>query len=163
MGRPIHAAGRKEYGGDDPGTPYYEYRKYPEPTVCAKCGLVFRDGRWTWNGELPQGEVNKEFCPACRRIEDKYPGGIVRLEGPYFLERKEEIMNLVRNEEEDTRALRPLQRIMWMEEDEEGVTIYVTYPHLARRIGEKVNSAHKGELDFSYNEGEKFVRVYWRR
>jgi len=162
MGRPIHAAIRKEYGGDDPGTPYYEYRKYTEPTVCAKCGSVFKNGRWTWS-PLSQGEVNKELCPACRRIRDKYPGGIVRLEGPYFLERKEEIMNLVKNEAEDTKALRPLQRIMTMEEDDKGLTIYVTYPHLARRIGEKVNSAHKGHLEFNYNEGEKFVRVFWRR
>jgi len=162
MGRLIHAALRKEYGGDDPGTPYYEYRKYAEPTVCAKCGSVFKDGRWTWSPP-PQGEVNKELCPACRRIEDKYPGGIVRLEGPYFLEHKEEIINLVKNEEEDTKALRPLQRIMSMEEDDEGLTIYATYPHLARSIGEKVNSAHKGHLEFNYNAGEKFVRVLWRR
>ncbi len=162
MGRPFHAAARKEYGGDDKGTPYYEYRKYPEPSVCSKCGLVFKDGRWT-NQAPPKGEVNEEICPACRRIEDKYPGGIVRLEGPYFLDRKEEIMNLVRNEEEDAKGLRPLQRIMGMEEDESGVTIYVTYPHLARRIGEKVNSAHKGSLNFRYNEGEKFARVQWKR
>jgi len=162
MGKLIHAALRKEYDGDDPGTPYYEYRKYPEPTVCTKCGAIYKDGRWAW-GSPPQGEVSEELCPACRRIEDKYPGGIVRLEGPYFLEHKEEIINLVKNEEEDTKALRPLQRIMSMEEDDEGLTIYVTYPHLARRIGEKVNSAHKGHLEFNYNEGEKFVRVLWRR
>jgi len=162
MGRPFHAAGRKEYGGDDPGTPYYEYRKYPEPTVCIKCGAVYRDGRWIWEKQ-PEGEVNEEICPACKRIEDKYPGGIVRLEGEYFQKMKEEIMNLVRNEEEEAKSLRPLQRIMGMEENEKGVTIYTTYPHLARRIGEKVNSAHKGNLSFQYSEGEKFIRVNWIR
>ena len=158
------SAGRKEFESQDPGNPYYEFKKYPEPTICPICKAYYKDGRWTW--EKPKDDtrdINEAICPACRRIQDKYPGGIVRIEGSYFLEMKEELMNLIRNVEEQAKALRPLQRIMEIKEDDEGVTITVTSPHLARRLGEALYKAHKGSLEFSYNEGEKFIRVLWRR
>ena len=155
-------AWRKEFESQDPGNPYYEFKKYPEPTVCPVCKATYKGGRWTWE-KIEEDGYNEAVCPACRRIQDKYPGGILRVEGSYFAERKDEIMNLIRNEEENAKNLRPLQRIMEIEEDDEGITIKVTYPTLARRLGEALYKAHKGTLDFSYNEGEKFVRVLWRR
>ncbi len=157
------SAGRKEFDATDTGNPYYEFKKYPEPTICPVCKAYYKDGRWTWEKPVSEKNINKAICPACRRIQDKYPGGILRIEGSYFLEREEEIMNLIKNVEEEAKNHRPLQRIMDIEKDEEGITITVTYPHLARRLGEALYKAHKGELDFSYNEGEKFIRVVWRR
>ncbi len=157
------SAWRKEFESQDPGNPYYEFKKYPEPTVCPVCNAYYRDGRWTWEKPENLNGVNEAVCPACRRIQDRYPGGIVRVEGSYFLNRKEEIMNLIKNEEENARNMRPLQRIMSIEEDDQGITINVTYPTLARRLGEALYRAHKGSLEFAYNEGEKFVRVIWRR
>ncbi len=158
-----YSAWRKEFEAQDPGNPYYEFKKYPEPTVCPMCKACYKDGKWTWDKIDGTERVNEALCPACRRIQDKYPGGIVRVEGEYFKARRDELMNLIRNEEENAKNLRPLQRIMWTEEDEDGITIYVTYPTLARRLGEALYRAHKGKLEFSYNEGEKFVRVFWRR
>ncbi len=158
-----YSAWRKEFESQDPGNPYYEFKKYPEPTICPSCKAVYKNGRWTWEKPDETTEYNEALCPACKRIQDKYPGGLVRIEGSYFKEKKEELMNLIRNVEEDVKNLRPLQRIMNMEEDEDGLNIEVTYPSLARRIGEALYNAHKGELKFWYNEGEKFVRVIWRR
>ena len=159
-------ARRKEYTWES-DNPYYEKRKYPEPTVCPECGAVFLDGRWQWKeqikGELGEG-INEALCPACRRKRDKYPGGLVYLSGKFLNEHKEEILNRIKNVVEDVMALRPLQRILWIDEKEDGtIEIATTSEHLARHIGEAVNDSFKGEFEFSYNEGEKFARVLWHR
>ena len=36
-----------------------------------------------------------ELCPACRRIHDEFPTGYVKLQGPFFEERREELLALV--------------------------------------------------------------------
>jgi hypothetical protein len=35
--------------------------------------------------------------------------------------------------------------------------------HFARAIGDALRSAYEGELDYHYEDGEKFVRVAWSR
>ncbi len=145
--------------------PYYEGRKYPEPTVCEECGAVFQGGRWKWpEGEKP-GEYSTSLCPACRRIRDKYPGGVVVLEGKFLKDRakREDIMNLIKNTEKMAKNQHPLERIMEIKEMDEKVEIYTTDPHLARRMGEAVHRAYKGDFEIKYVEGERFVRVRWRR
>ena len=157
-------AARKEYTWESEN-PYYEKKKYPEPTVCEDCGAVYRDGRWQWpqEGESFGPDVNKALCPACRRKRDKYPGGFVYLSGSFFKEKREEIMNRINNTVEEITAQRPLHRILWIKDTEDGVEIATTTERLARHIGEAVYSAFKGELDVNYNENEKLARVFWRR
>ncbi|WP_022846202.1 MULTISPECIES: BCAM0308 family protein [unclassified Desulfurobacterium] len=166
MGHSYIPATRKEYTWESEN-PYYEGQKYPEPTVCPECGVIFKDGRWQWKKDLkeklPQ-DVNKSLCPACRRKRDRYPGGIVILKGNFLKEHKEEILNRIRNIVEDVSALRPLQRILWMDEKNDGtMEIATTSEHLARHIGEAINSAFKGNFEVKYNENEKFARIVWER
>ncbi len=61
--------------------PYKTRLKLPEPTVCPQCGAVFHKGRWTWDDRPP--EAKEEFCQACRRINGKYPAGILTLSGGF--------------------------------------------------------------------------------
>jgi len=147
----------------DKGNPYYEYKKYEEPTVCKECGLVYTNGRWAMK-VLATKNANESLCPACKIIKDKIPFGIVVLEGNFLNENtKKELKNLIKNVEEKTKVNRPLQRIMSIEEEDKKITIYTTYDHLAQRIGKAVYNAFKGELTLKYLEGEKFARVYWKR
>ncbi len=153
---------RREILAEDPGSPYYELRKYPEPTVCSECGLVYHKGRWTNSSEVP-AKANRELCPACKRIQDRNPGGVVYLNGSYLQTHREEILNTAKNQEKLARESRPLQRIMWIKPNENGLEIATTNVHLARRIGEAVHQAHKGNLDIKYSEGNRFARIYWHR
>lgn len=153
---------RREILSEDTGSPYYELRKYPEPTVCSGCRLVYHKGHWTNNMAAPAG-ANKELCPACRRIHDRNPGGVVYLDGSYLRSHQEEILNVAKNQEKLAREQRPLQRIMWIKPNGGSLEIATTNFHLARRIGEAIHHAHKGELDIKYSDGDRFARVYWKR
>lgn len=153
---------RRSRIGQKRKSPYNERRKFPEPTVCSRCGLVYSAGRWQAGGEPPEG-ANDELCPACRREVDRSPGGLVYLSGRYLWEKEGEIMNIVRNQEEQAKAKRPLQRIMWVEKGGGGIEIATTNQHLARRIGRAVNSAHAGDFTIKPKLRERFVRVYWER
>ena len=57
--------------GEDPKSAYYEKKKYPEPTICSRCNLVYQKGRWSVE-EAPSmnGKVHQALCPACHRIQD---------------------------------------------------------------------------------------------
>jgi hypothetical protein len=73
------------------------------------------------------------------------------------------MLNLIHNEEKDEKGERPLERIMEITEEEEQTLITTTGIHIARRIGEAVSRAYKGDLSFNYGDGEKSIRMSWDR
>lgn len=135
--------------------------KLAEPSACPQCGAVFHKGRWTW-GTKPAG-AHDALCPACQRIEDKYPKGIVTLKGSYAERHKEELLGLIHNEESKEKSAHPLARIMSIANTREGTVISTTDSHLPKRIGDALHHAYHGELDVQYNKAEDFVRVTWSR
>ena len=144
--------------------PYYEGKKYPEGTVCAGCGAIYKEGRWVWPEDGKKHKAEEEtLCPACRRIRDKYPAGVVYLSGGYLSTHKEEIINLVKNIIEKESERSPLKRLINIEEKDGEIILNFTDDHLARKVGEAVGRAHKGELELKYTEGDKFVTIFWRR
>ena len=140
---------------------YKSKKKLPEPTLCPDCGAVFRGARWVW-GEAPAG-ANESLCPACHRIRDRFPAGYVTLKGEFLGAHRDEIMHLVRNREATEKAEHPLERIMAIEDAEDGVLVTTTDTHLARSIAEAVQAAYKGELDFRYNKEDNLLRATWSR
>jgi len=146
--------------------PYYEGRKYPDGVVCPGCNAVYQGGHWVWpkgeeSRDIPTGDQN--ICPACRRIRDNYPAGLLVLGGEYLKRRKEEILNLVNRIVREEGEKSPLRKVINREEKEGSITIYLTDDHMARRLGEAIHRAHKGELEIKYGEETRFVRVYWNR
>lgn len=142
--------------------PYVTKTKLPDPSVCQRCKVVFHNGIFDWPKAIPAG-AETMVCPACRRIEDNFEGGTVLLEGRFLADHKQEIINIVKNTENAEKARRPLERIMKTNDYGDKVEITTTYEHLARRIGEAVGSACKGDLQINYIEGKKYVRVNWKR
>jgi NMD protein affecting ribosome stability and mRNA decay len=138
---------------------YREGKKKTEPSVCSQCGAVFAGGRWGWT-PAPEGAVNC-ICPACQRVVDDYPAGFVELQGSFFEQRREEILNLVNNEEKLEKGEHPLERIMQIRSADGHTLITTTGVHLARRIGDAVVRAYQGDLTYTYGDDEKTVRVKW--
>jgi len=166
-GRTPRAPRRQDRRAEQSRHDAYERReKLPEPSVCTDCGALYSSGHWTWRhgqNDIPPG-AHSTICAACQRIRDRMPAGIVELSGGFLDEHREEILNLARNVGETSLKERPLGRIMEIEERDDGsMRITTTDVNTARRIGDSVHQAYEGELDLDYAEGDKLVRVDWRR
>ena len=132
------------------------------PVHCPGCGALFRKGRWSW-GAAPAGAL-KLRCPACRRINERLPAGIISLAGTFFSKHRKEVLARVKNCEKLENTEHPLERIMAITEDgADGAQVTTTSVHLARLIGHALEHAFKGELSRSYNREDNLLRVRWRR
>ncbi len=140
--------------------PYQARHKPKEPTACPQCGAIYHHGRWQW-GEKPE-DAHAMRCPACQRIADAMPAGIVTLHGEFAIRHKAEMTGLARNEENAEKSEHPLNRIISIDETEAGLTIATTDIHLPRRLGEALRRAFHGSLDIHFDEAGYFVRVDWR-
>ena len=143
--------------------PYMTRSKPEEPTVCPECQVVFCDGRWQWVTPLPE-KAHEELCPACLRIRDRVPAGILTLSGDFFQQHREEIMHLLHNKEQQQKAEHPMKRLMAITDEDDGSTVVTfTDTHLPRGVGEAIERAYEGELEIQYTEEAGLVRVYWQR
>jgi hypothetical protein len=129
-----------------------------------QCGAVFSNKRWhiEENSTSPHGE-QRVVCPACRRVADRNPAGIVTLKGSFFAAHGAEIDNLVRNTAEAAVMKNPLGRIMDINREKEGVTITTTDVKLAQKIGREVFKSHGGDLQFTWSRAVGPVRISWSR
>jgi hypothetical protein len=161
---PGPAAGPRRWGRAQDRSvtdPYKRTRSPHEPTVCPQCGAVYHAGHWRWT-ERPAG-AHEELCQACHRINDKFPAGVLTLSGTFLARHRDEILHIVRRQEEIEKPDHPFNRIMNIEEAGGDVVVTTTDIHLPRRIGEAIESAFDGNLEFKYDEDGYFVRVDWRR
>lgn len=141
--------------------PYKARGHLHDPTVCPDCNATYHEGRWTWASG--PADAPRAQCPACQRIRDRYPAGTVTLRGAFFAAHRDDVLHLVRNVEQREKKEHPLNRIMAIEDQGGAVVVSTTEVHLARAIGSAVHAAHKGEIDYAYDDEESRVRVTWER
>ena len=140
---------------------YGTAKKLPDGTACPRCAASYREGRWTW--ERPLLGSPEHLCPACRRIEDDYPAGVVAVRGAFAAAHREEIESLIRHVEEHAKQEHPLKRIFAILEEDGGLRVPTTDARLAREIGEALYRAYRGELEQPAPQTEGIVRVSWQR
>jgi len=154
---------------DTAGDPYLLKNGGYDMAVCKKCHAIYYNKRWYLNEGMYQQKVKqkatvKTLCPACLKIRDKFPGGIVTLTGEFLKTHKEEIINLIKNEEQRARGFNPLERIMEMSEIKGGgIKITTTNEKLAQRIGRSLQRAYQGRVDYKWAQDTKLLRVEWVR
>jgi hypothetical protein len=145
---------------DQATDPYEAHLKPREPTVCGNCRAVYHLGRWQWVTHPP--EAAEDLCPACRRIRDKSPAGVLTLHGMPPGERTNAIIALLRHQEQAEREDHPLNRIMEITQSSGNVVVTTTDIHLPRRLGEAVKQVLHGKLDIRFADTDYFVRADWR-
>lgn len=130
---------------------------------CA-CGAVFQGKRWqSGNGGTIPRDGRRLVCPACRRIADHVPAGIISLRGEFLAAHETEIGNLIRNTEQAAVQKNPLGRVMETVREKGGITITTTDGKLAQKIGRDIFKSYGGELNFLWSQAEDLVRVAWSR
>lgn len=142
----------------------YQEREGIRGATWCDCGAVFSAKRWqSMDGATRPQEGRKLVCPACRRIADHTPAGIVILGGSFLASHEAEIGNLIRNTEQASMQKNPLGRIMETLREKKGITITTTDGKLAQKIGRDVFKSYGGELNFLWSQSEDLVRVIWSR
>ena len=138
-------------------------------SVCEGCHAVYRNKRWyadeaMYRSTSKETAVIETVCPACLKIRDNYPGGIVTLKGSYVVTHRQELLNLVRNEEARARSINPLERVMSIKENGFGsLVVATTNEKLAQRLGRAIKKAFSGQVAYNWSHENKLVRVEWER
>jgi len=136
-------------------------KKLPEPAVCARCGAVFHKGHWSW--AVRPVRAHESICPACHRLADNYPAGILQMSGPFLKTHREELLNAIRHQEREAKREHPLSRLIGLKDTKAGLVVTTTDMHLPRRIGEALWHAYHGELKLHYADDARLLRVTWKR
>jgi NMD protein affecting ribosome stability and mRNA decay len=140
-----------------------ERSKLPQVTACPSCGSTYREGRWTWQ-PAPDRALER-ICPACERIAQSYPAGVVRVEGAFAAQHRDDLIRLLRNVEERERSRHPLKRIIRVVNKRNGFVAETTDGKLAQSLGRALHKAYAGELEHppTTADSENLVRVHWKR
>ncbi len=147
---------------------YLPKKGMKEAAVCGKCHLVYQNKRWSMDEAeagrlLAESQARRGTCPACRRMEDSLPAGIVTFSGTYFMQHEREILDIIKNTESKSRVSNPLGRVMEISQDGSVLTVSTTEDKLAQKLGKEVYRAHKGELRYLWAHDQNMVRVNWQR
>lgn len=136
---------------------YHHERKGAKAFVCTECGVACHAGAWSWKGP-PLTDVESGLCPACKRIRDDYPAGVIELRGLVGSER-EEVLASIRHQEEAEKGEHPLERIMRVREDGAAIVVTTTGVHLGRAIAGALGRRYKNQVRVDYPPGENRIHV----
>lgn len=151
------------------GDPYLPKMNPGEIAVCTSCHAIFQRRHWFFDDSLcrsllAQPKTRRVTCPACHKIRDGYFEGEVTLTpSPFLKEHKQEILNLIRNEEERAKGMNPLERIISIREEDGKVMVLTTDEKLSQRIGRELKKAYQGNTVYRWSEDTKCARVTWSR
>jgi len=150
------------------GDPYLLDLKPDEVAMCRECRSVYAGHRWELEGRAARGlarakRVHDTLCPACQKIRDRIPGGIVALSGAFLEQHEQEIVNLLNRENRRAMKINPLERIIDIERSDAGLVVLTTNEKLAQKLGRALRKACSGNVEYNWSRDTKLVRVNWRR
>jgi hypothetical protein len=152
---------------DRTADPYIPRKGTPSVGVCPLCHVICRKKRWyldeVESAALIRSGAPLRRCPACCKIADGFPSGVLILRGAFLLFHRAEILKIARNEERRARGINPLERIMEIRDVDGCVELLTTDGKLAQRIGREIRKAYRGTVAYKWSEDADLVRVTWRR
>jgi len=148
--------------------PYLPQESYVGTVICRECHAVFQNDRWSLDAQIYQEalrapDLHYVTCPACQKLHDRQPGGIVTLTSDFIPPHRDEILSLIRNEDVRARNVNPLERVMEIEEDGSRIVVTTTNEKLAQRLGRALFRAYKGHVEYQWLSDSKQARVNWSR
>ncbi len=74
-----------------------------------------------------------------------------------------ELLRLLRNEEQRAREKNPLERIMRITTETDGLRVETTTEKLVQRLGRCLRKARGGEVSYKWSHNNKYARVVWEK
>lgn len=147
--------------------PYAMFKAPKGPAMCRTCKAVYANKRWYIDGgEARKLEVSsgtqKLVCPACQKVKDDYPEGIVMLKWSDLREHEDEIRGLIANVEARAVSVNPLDRVMKIARRKKDLEVQTTNDRLAQRLVRALVRAYKGKADYKWAHRDMLARVTWQ-
>ncbi|MCW2246071.1 hypothetical protein M2352_001662 [Azospirillum fermentarium] len=136
-----------------------------EPSVstrCPECGALHHQGRWRWG--LPYISAEQRVCPACVRMADGTPAGMLVVPSDAVGGDGDSILFLIRHAAGAERRDDPMRRIIGVTEDAgQGIMVTATDAGLPAELGRRLAAALGGVVTSDAPDPLGFVRVFWHR
>lgn len=137
--------------------PYMDPHKREGAHVCSTCRAVNERGKWRWT-DAPKG-AKPTVCPACRRIEDRCPAHLLRLDG-VPQDQRPEIVAMIHHTADEEARLHPIERLMWLQDGKERIEVALTGVHIARRLRAAIARSWRGR--FASKLGVEQTDLRWK-
>ena len=142
-----------------------------EPILCAGCGAVYVNRRWSRApGARLQAAgsagtpINVRICAACRRRTEGLPHGFVHVDGEFVATHHDDVVRLLHNEAGRALDDNPLGQVLdWGDDGTGGLLVTTTTEHLAIRLGRALEKAFDGRLLLGFSHENKLAHVWWHR
>ena len=136
-------------------------RRPPEPSVCERCGAVFRRRAWHAGRAVPHALLTRAHwvtCPACAQRRDATYLGRVRIVGPTVLAHEDLIRRRAENVAARAEATQPERRIVSIDWDGDALEILTTSQKLAHRVARELKEILGGRATYRWSDdGSLFV------
>ncbi len=148
--------------------PYLSEAGMKEPAICQTCQSVYRQKRWQLDppaaSQLADDPATQWVtCPACQKVAERYPEGILTLRGSYLWNHEQEIRNILDNAVARFSSRNPLERIIRVQRSDDALIIETTANKLAEQLGRSLQKAHSGALQIDWQGTPVVCRVQWER
>lgn len=135
---------------------------------CPHCQAVYYKKAWHNNSELfatiSQDPAAAQQCPACQKIQNNTPLGILTLENIEDAEHRQMLINTIENIGQRSQERDSQERIMKIEEVGDRLEVYTTENQLAAGIGRQIKKAFGGKLKINFTpqrHHDSLARVVW--
>ncbi|MBI4830692.1 MAG: hypothetical protein HY801_03890 [Candidatus Lindowbacteria bacterium] len=118
--------------------------------ICSECNAIFNGRKWKSAAEangLSVATLEKTLCTTCKRMRDKVALGTVYLEGDVIASRTDEILRMIRHEEEIEQARNHTSRILDIHRDGPKMTVRTVNSLLAIHVAKQFKQAFKGRIE----------------
>ncbi len=147
--------------------PYVMFKAPKGPAMCRTCKAIYTNKRWYVDRDEARkladaSTTHKLLCPACQKIRDDYPEGVVTMKWSGLKDHEAEIRGLIANVEARAVSVNPLDQVMKIARRKKDLEVQTTNDRLAQRLGRALVRAYKGTADYKWAHRDMMVRVTWQ-
>jgi hypothetical protein len=118
--------------------------------ICTACNAVYNGKKWNCSPELSEkdrAKLERTLCTVCKRTRDRVALGTAHLEGDVIASRSDEIVRMIRREEEIEQSHNYCSRILDIKRNGRKMTVQTINSSLAIHIAKQLKKTFKGRMD----------------